>query len=188
MLYYFLIFKVFKKYINKIIIFDNLQFYFYIDFLKIHELSLFLKNSLLFNIQTLIDMSAIDWIWRLDRFSVYYNFYSYVYNYRFMVLLDLPIFLNYIFGLGIESINSIFKAALWLEREIWDLFGIYFYNHFDLRRILTDYGFNGFPLRKDFPLVGFKEIRYDDVNKLIVFDVVKLTQEYRAFTFINPWV
>lgn len=87
----------------------------------------------------------------------------------------------------IPSVSSIFKGAIWLEREVWDMFGIYFYNHSDLRRILTDYGFSGFPLRKDFPLSGFIELRYDDSLGRIIYEPVTLTQEYRFFEFKNPW-
>lgn len=87
----------------------------------------------------------------------------------------------------IPSISSIFKGAIWLEREVWDMFGLYFYDHPDLRRILTDYGFQGFPLRKDFPLSGFIELRYDDSLGRIIYEPVTLSQEYRFFEFKNPW-
>ena len=86
----------------------------------------------------------------------------------------------------IPSISSIFKGSIWLEREVWDMFGLYFYDHPDLRRILTDYGFQGFPLRKDFPLSGFIELRYDDSLGRIVYEPVSLSQEYRFFEFKNP--
>ena len=85
------------------------------------------------------------------------------------------------------SVTSIFSAAGWWEREAWDLFGIYFSDHADLRRILTDYGFEGHPLRKDFPLTGHVEMRYDEVQKRVVYEPVSLPQEYRGFDFISPW-
>lgn len=186
--YYFLIYKILYKYINKLIIFDNLQFFFTIEINKLNECIFFLKNSFLFKINSLVDITAVDWIWRLFRYSVYYNLFSFLYNYRLFLVVDVPVYYNYVYGYGIESVINLFKSANWLEREVWDLYGIYFYNHIDLRRILTDYGFTGFPFRKDFPLTGFKELRYDDTYKIIIFENLKLTQEYRAFSFINPWV
>jgi NADH:ubiquinone oxidoreductase subunit C len=181
-------YKLLKKWVIKIIYYQNNEFYIYIDFMNIKECTELLKNSLFFNINSLVDMACIDWLVRIpNRFSIYYNFYSYVYNYRLFIIIDIPLYLNYFYGVGIESICSVFPAAIWLEREIWDMFGVYFYNHFDLRRILTDYGFVGFPFRKDFPLVGFKELRYDDTYKIIVYENIKLMQDYRVFDFINPW-
>jgi NADH:ubiquinone oxidoreductase subunit C len=87
----------------------------------------------------------------------------------------------------VESLTKVYKSANWLEREVWDLFGVFFSNHPDLRRILTDYGFEGFPLRKDFPLVGFVEVRYDDEKKSIVYEPLSFSQEYRTFAFNSPW-
>lgn len=187
-LYYITLFKILKKYINKIVLFENNQYYVYIDINTLFDVVFFLKNSLLFKINSLVDITAIDWIWRLYRFTIYYNLFSFLYNTRVFILLDVPVYYSYIFGFGVESITLFFPAANWLEREVWDLFGVFFYNHIDLRRILTDYGFTGFPFRKDFPLSGYKEIRYDDVNKVIIFETLKLTQEFRAFAFINPWI
>ena len=87
----------------------------------------------------------------------------------------------------VPSVSSIFSSANWWEREAWDLYGIFFSDHPDLRRILTDYGFIGHPLRKDFPLTGYLEVRYDDEQKRVVYEPVKLTQEYRNFDFLSPW-
>jgi len=88
---------------------------------------------------------------------------------------------------GVPSVSEIFSSANWLERECYDMFGVLFYNHPDLRRILTDYGFDGYPLRKDFPLTGFLEVRFDDEINRVVFEPVAVTQEYRYFDFISPW-
>lgn len=85
------------------------------------------------------------------------------------------------------SVEPVFKSANWLEREVWDMFGIYFLNHPDLRRILTDYGFEGYPLRKDFPLSGYTQVRYDEELKRVILEPLELTQEYRYFNFISPW-
>jgi NADH dehydrogenase (ubiquinone) Fe-S protein 3 len=85
------------------------------------------------------------------------------------------------------SAVSIFPSAGWWEREVWDMFGVYFSNHFDLRRILTDYGFEGHPLRKDFPLSGYVEVRYDDSEKRVVYEPIEMTQEFRYFDFASPW-
>lgn len=186
--YNLIIFTVLKKYINKIIIFNNNQIYINIEILSLFDFLFFLKNSLLFSINSLVDITAVDWIWRFHRFSVFYNLFSFKYNIRCFLIIDIPVYFNYLFGFGVESVSNLFSSANWMEREIWDLFGIFFYNHLDLRRLLTDYGFQGFPFRKDFPLSGFKEIRYDDTYKIIVSESLKLSQEYRAFTFINPWV
>ena len=87
----------------------------------------------------------------------------------------------------LSSVSSVFKSASWLEREVWDLFGIFFSEHSDLRRILTDYGFQGFPLRKDFPLTGFVELKYDDEMKRVSYDSLELSQEFRFFDFQSPW-
>ena len=88
---------------------------------------------------------------------------------------------------SVSSIESIFKSANWFEREVWDMFGVYFLNHPDLRRILTDYGFEGYPLRKDFPLSGYTQVRYDEELKRVILEPLELTQEYRYFNFISPW-
>ena len=87
----------------------------------------------------------------------------------------------------IDSITSLYSAAGWFECEIWDMFGVFFKNHSNLKRLLTDYGFEGFPLRKDFPLSGFVEMRYNEVNNRVVSESIELSQEYRAFRFISPW-
>jgi NADH dehydrogenase (ubiquinone) Fe-S protein 3 len=140
--------------------------------------------------QILTDMFCIDFLKKRDRFNVMYCLLSLRFNNRIMVLrFNNRIMINVHVDevVKVESIIDTFKSANWLEREIWDLFGVFFYGHVDLRRILTDYGFEGFPLRKDFPLTGFVELRYDDSVKKIVYEPVETTQEFRIFDFESPW-
>ena len=129
----------------------------------------------------LIDITAIDYPSREERFEVIYILLSMTHNKRSIVKTSLKDREN------IESVTSIFKSADWYERECYDLFGIRFLNHPDLRRIMTDYNFEGHPLRKDFPLTGHTEVRYDDLEKKVVYEPVKLTQEYRNFDYMSPW-
>lgn len=144
----------------------------------------FLKLSSLTRFDNVVDIFGVDNLNISDynRFEVDYLLSSSYYNKRILVKVyssDLdPIF---------PSLSSIYKGANWAEREIWDLYGIYFDNHPDLRRILTDYGFDGHPLRKDFPLSGYLEVRYDDEQKRVVLEPITLTQEYRFFDFVSPW-
>lgn len=132
-----------------------------------------------FNILT--DLSAVDYPDREERFEIIYNLLNIFDNQRVIIK----------FGLKdqeeLESIADVFNAAIWYEREVWDMFGVYFTNHPDLRRILTDYGFEGNPLRKDFPLTGFKEVHYDESQKKVIYSPVKLAQDYRNFDFLSPW-
>jgi NADH:ubiquinone oxidoreductase subunit C len=179
---------IFKKYIYKIYCLVGNEFFISLNLDCLTDCVFLLKNSLLFNISSLVDVFAVDWVWKQHRFSIFYNLYSFLYNYRLFLIIDVKVTSVCIFSVGVESLMHLFLSANWLEREVWDLFGIYFYNHVDLRRILTDYGFVGFPLRKDFPLSGFKEIRYDDNLKVIVSENLKLMQDFRVFSFINPWI
>ena len=128
----------------------------------------------------LTDMCAVDYILKINRFEVIYNLLSIKYNTRIRVktVVDEVTF--------IPSITSIYKNAEWLEREVWDMFGVFFTNHPDLRRILTDYGFEGHPLRKDFPLVGYTEVRYDESKKRVVSEPLEFPQELRLFNFKTP--
>lgn len=148
---------------------------------KVKNVIVFLKNheSCLFHL--LVDIFVIDYPQKLNRFSVIYNLCSIKYNCRIKVLTTVDELTPLI------SITDIYKSANWMEREVWDMYGIYIEAHPDLRRILTDYGFEGYPLRKDFPLSGFKEVRYDESQKRVVFESVELSQEFRVYTFINPW-
>mgnify|MGYP001211378477 CR=1 FL=1 len=137
------------------------------------------NQNLIFN--QLIDITAVDYPSNSLRFEIIYILLSMVQNKRVIV----KTFLGD--SDGIESITTIHKSADWYERECYDLFGIQFLNHPDLRRIMTDYNFEGHPLRKDFPLTGHTEVRYDDLEKKVIYEPVKLTQEYRNFDYMSPW-
>ena len=129
----------------------------------------------------LIDVTAIDYPSREKRFDIIYLLISLTLNQRILVKIAIDEITV------LESITVIHKAANWYERECYDLFGIQFSNHPDLRRIMTDYNFEGHPLRKDFPLTGHTEVRYDDLEKKVVYEPVKLAQEYRNFDYMSPW-
>jgi NADH dehydrogenase (ubiquinone) Fe-S protein 3 len=145
-----------------------------IFFLKKHSKNQFELLSDIFSIDLLSNMNFY-------RFQVLYSLLSLRFNIRINLIINVHEYQK------INSIFYIFKNASWFEREIWDMFGIFFFNHNDLRRILSDYGFEGFPLRKDFPLSGFFEIRYDDKKKRIVYEVIETSQEFRLFEFKSPW-
>jgi NADH-quinone oxidoreductase subunit C len=134
-----------------------------------------------FRFTILIDLCGVDWPEREQRFDVVYHLLSLTQNQRIRIKVmtdeDTPV----------PSVTSVFSSAGWYEREAWDLYGILFADHPDLRRLLTDYGFEGHPLRKDFPLTGFVEVRYDEEQKRVVYEKVKLTQDYRSFDFLSPW-
>ena len=140
-----------------------------------------LKVNKLLAFDQLIDITAVDYPSRNLRFELVYIFLSLIKNIRLII----KIHLNE--EEGVESISSIHKAANWYERECYDLFGIEFFNHPDLRRIMTDYNFEGYPLRKDFPLTGHTEVRYDELEKKVIYEPVKLNQEYRNFDYNSPW-
>ena len=140
-----------------------------------------LKYHIGYQYNLLTCISAVDFLQKEYRFSVVYDLLSLNYNLRIRVKL----FVNEVTTVS-SSIN-VFVNANWWEREIWDLYGIYFYNHTDLRRILTDYGFEGNPMKKDFPLSGFLELKYDESKKRIVAEPLELTQEFRSFIFETPW-
>lgn len=129
----------------------------------------------------IIDVTAIDWPGREQRFDVVYHFMSPRLNQRIRV----KVATNEV--TPVPSLIDVFRGADWFERETYDLYGVLFTGHPDMRRILTDYGFEGHPLRKDFPLTGFVEVRYDDEQKRVVYDKVKLNQEFRSFDFLSPW-
>lgn len=141
----------------------------------------FLRDDPECRFRQLVDLCAVDWPGRAPRFDVVYHLLSHAGNQRVRVKLrtgdDTPV----------PSACGLFSAAGWYEREAWDLYGIYFAGHPDLRRLLTDYGFDGHPLRKDFPLTGHVESRYDEEEKRVVREPVSLAQEYRVFDFESPW-
>ena len=141
----------------------------------------FLKNDEQLLFEQLIDITAIDYPSRKLRFDVVYIILSLVLNQR--ILIKISIGRDEV----LESISSIHSSSNWYERECYDLFGIKFINHPDLRRIMTDYNFEGHPLRKDFPLTGHNEVHYDELEKKVVYDKVKLSQEYRDFDYSSPW-
>ena len=131
--------------------------------------------------ETLIDICGVDYPERTERFEVVYHLLSMQLNQRIRVKLSTDE------ATPVVSIVDVFPAANWYEREAFDMYGIQFAGHPDLRRLLTDYGFEGHPLRKDFPLTGHVEVRYDDLEKRVVYEPVQLTQEYRNFDFLSPW-
>jgi NADH-quinone oxidoreductase subunit C len=140
----------------------------------------FLRDDPLCQFWCLIDITAVDWPARENRFDVVYHFLSPKQNQRVRVKIETDEVTP------VPSIVSVF-ASDWYEREIYDLYGVLFTGHPDLRRLLTDYGFEGHPLRKDFPLTGFVEVRWDDEQKRVVYDPVRLAQEFRNFDFLSPW-
>ncbi|HBZ44535.1 MAG TPA: NADH-quinone oxidoreductase subunit C [Maritimibacter sp.] len=141
----------------------------------------FLKTDRTCKFSTLVDITAVDYPSRENRFDVVYHFLSMYQNHRIRVKTQVAE------NEMLPSITGVYQAANWFEREIFDMFGIIFSGHPDLRRLLTDYGFRGYPLRKDFPTTGYTEVRYDEVEKRVVYEPVSLTQEYRQFDFMSPW-
>ncbi len=151
------------------------------SFVYLQFITFLLKNHLNFQYKVLTCISGVDLVNVRYRFCLVYEFLSLVFNSR----LRLKTYINNL--TSVESITNIFINANWWEREVWDMFGIYFFNHGDLRRILTDYGFEGYALRKDFPLSGFIELRYCELKKRVIIEPLLLAQEYRLFNFDLPW-
>jgi NADH-quinone oxidoreductase subunit C len=141
----------------------------------------FLKSNENCKFKQLIDIAGVDYPENEKRFELIYLFLSHEYNQRIKLLIKFES------NQSINSITKIFPSANWMEREVFDMYGIKFKNHPDLRRILTDYGFKGHPLRKDFPLTGFNEVRYSEKEKKVIYEPVKLEQNYRNFDFESPW-
>jgi NADH-quinone oxidoreductase subunit C len=157
------------------------QLYLKIDSEDIIDVSLFIKSNKNTKFRQLIDITVVDYPENIQRFKIVYLFLSHEFNQR--------IILSYLINENelIESLTSIFPAANWMEREVFDMYGVKFKNHPDLRRILTDYGFEGHPLRKDFPLTGHTEVRYSEEKKKVIKEPVKLEQNYRNFDYESPW-
>ena len=140
-----------------------------------------LRDDPVLQFKQLSDLTAVDYPERAQRFEVVYQMLSLALNARVRVLTAVED------GDIVPSAIDLFASANWAEREVWDMFGIFFSGHPDLRRLLTDYGFEGHPLRKDFPLTGYVEVRYNDTERRVVYEPVHLTQEYRDFDFLSPW-
>ena len=141
----------------------------------------FLRDDATCKFKVLIDLCGADYPERAKRFDVVYNLLSMNHNIRIRVKSETDE------ETPVPSVTGVFSTANWLEREAWDLYGIFFSDHPDLRRILTDYGFEGHPMRKDFPLTGYVEVRYDEEKKRVVYEPVSLVQEFRQFDFMSPW-
>ena len=156
-----------------IILINKLKFLVFFNLLKYH---------FFFQFMQLLDIFIVDFPNKKARFELNYVVVSLKFNQRFIIKFSICE------NQFVPSLTTFFQSANWLERESWDMFGIFFINHPDLRRILTDYGFTGFPLRKDFPLSGYDEIRYDFNKKKIIFEKLELNQEFRFFKLMNPWV
>jgi NADH-quinone oxidoreductase subunit C len=145
------------------------------------QVATFLRDDERCQFWCIIDITAVDWPGRERRFDVVYHLLSPKLNARIRVKIEADE------TTPVPSIIGVFPGANWFERETYDLYGVLFTGHPDMRRLLTDYGFEGHPLRKDFPLTGFVEVRYDDEQKRVVYEPVKLTQEFRTFDFLSPW-
>ena len=159
----------------------NDQIFLNIDSNDIIDVILFLKNDENTNFKQLIDITAVDYPENEKRFKLVYLLLSHEFNTR--ILIDCFINENEI----PPSLTKIYPSANWMEREVFDMYGISFKDHPDLRRILTDYGFKGYPLRKDFPLTGHSEVRYNEEEKKVIYEPVKLEQNYRNFDYESPW-
>ena len=166
--------------INKTSIKHN-QIYVEIDKEDLIDVVLFIKTNKDIKLRQLIDITVVDYPEEKQRFKIVYLFLSHEFNYRMI----LSYFINE--NELISSLTSIFPSANWMEREVFDMYGVNFKDHPDLRRILTDYGFKGHPLRKDFPLTGHSEVRYSEEKKKVINEPVKLEQNYRNFDYESPW-
>jgi NADH-quinone oxidoreductase subunit C len=148
---------------------------------SIVEIATALRDGANFAFEQMMDLCGVDWPERAERFEVVYNLLSVSLNQRVRVIVTTDE------TTPVPSVHGVWPVATWWEREAWDLFGIAFSGQPDLRRILTDYGFDGHPLRKDFPLTGYVEVRYDEDRKQVIYEPVRLTQDFRSFDFLSPW-
>ena len=153
----------------------------YADAPHIVELLTFLRDDPRCQFWSFIDVTAVDWLGRERRFDLVYHLLSPKQNVRIRVKIETDE------ATPVASVIGVYRGADWFEREVYDLYGVLFSGHPDMRRILTDYGFEGYPLRKDFPLTGFLEVRYDEIEKRVVYEAVRLNQEFRNFDFLSPW-
>ena len=160
---------------------ENTELLIEVDESDLIDVVQFLKSNESCKFKQLIDIVGVDYPENEKRFELVYLFLSHEHNLRIKVLIKFQI------SQTINSLTKIFPSANWMEREVFDMYGIKFKNHPDLRRILTDYGFKGHPLRKDFPLTGFNEVRYSEKEKKVIYEPVKLEQNYRNFDFESPW-
>ena len=157
------------------------QLFIEIDIEALYSTILYLKTNDKCRFKQLIDITAVDYPQREKRFKIVYLLLSHENNLRIVININIDE------KIIVPSITKIFPSANWMEREVFDMYGISFKDHPDLRRILTDYGFKGYPLRKDFPLTGHTEVRYSEDKKKVIYEPVKLDQEYRDFDFESPW-
>jgi|TARA_B100002052_G_scaffold251305_1_gene239341 NADH-quinone oxidoreductase subunit C len=160
---------------------ENNELLIHIEPNNLNSVLLFLKSNNQCKFKQLIDIAAADFPNQEKRFKIYYLLLSHENNLRIKISIQFNI------DEKIPSITKIYPSANWMEREVFDMYGVKFKNHPDLRRILTDYNFKGFPLRKDFPLTGFNEVRYSEKDKKVIYEPVKLEQNYRDFDFESPW-
>ena len=175
---FFYLESILGKLVNAI--YYNNGFYLICSLENLIKLLPILKTHHNFQFKALMDLWCVDYPTRNQRFELNYQLLSVRYNLRLILKTEAV-------STTAFSIISFYSAANWLEREVWDMFGVFFYNHTDLRRILTDYGFEGFPLRKEFPVTGYKEVRYDEETKRVVVESLEFTQEMRFFDFLSPW-
>ena len=157
------------------------QIYLSIDSNDIIDVILFMKTNENTKFRQLIDITAVDFPEKEQRFRIVYLLLSHEFNTRVLIEFDISE------GEKVPSLTKIFPSANWMEREVFDMYGIDFKDHPDLRRILTDYGFEGYPLRKDFPITGHNEVRYSEESKKVIYEPVKLEQNYRNFDYESPW-
>jgi NADH dehydrogenase (ubiquinone) Fe-S protein 3 len=160
----------------------NSELLFILPTKRIKNFLCFLKYHSHTRYESLSDLSGADYPYKKNRFELTYNLLSITYNTRISVI-------TYVDEItSVDSIVSLYRCSNWFEREVWDMYGVFFYKNNDLRRILTDYGFKGHPLRKDFPVTGYIEVRYDELLKRVITEKVSFTQDYRDFIFNSNWL
>lgn len=172
--------KTYPLYIKKVV-YAKKELTVHVSVEHLRTLMYILRDSTNCQFKVLADLCGVDYPNKKERFEIVYNLLSVRYNARIRVKTNVDELT------AVPSMTEIFSAANWYEREVWDLYGVFFSNHPDLRRILTDYGFEGHPMRKDFPLSGYVEVRYDDEQKRVVTEPLEMTQEFRSFNYTSPW-